>query len=317
MFYMLLKYTAFAALPDGRHETSPVSTVPVEPLRWHHLCWRRFPRISQSGWSYCCELFWHSQMLGEHRNGKCVMGSNSCDNAGERDFNSKEILPSSIGLASSICCSIQECCPLTAARNWSTSLVLSVFPAPDSPLTEKREKQFLDFRCISSVNVNVKSRTEPLQRASSNQIKKTYSKHNKKKWHFCFGFLLLNGMTWVSDKWNAASLTWWYSTGLGCGGACWSSRYLRWQRRAGVVRPAYAHGTASPGRRCREEAPGKGWLPPAQSLCRSVHKTITEVQAWAAHFFGGHHINNSVNVFHGSFIFLLFVSKINKIVQHP
>lgn len=42
--------------------------------------------------------------------------------------------PSKMGFASSTCCSIQECCPLIAARNCRISLVLSVFPAPDSPL---------------------------------------------------------------------------------------------------------------------------------------------------------------------------------------
>lgn len=50
-----------------------------------------------------------------------------------------QCLPSRTGLACMICCSIQECCPLTAARNWRISLVLSVFPAPDSPLTHKTE----------------------------------------------------------------------------------------------------------------------------------------------------------------------------------
>ena len=43
-----------------------------------------------------------------------------------------------MGLASRICCSIQERCPLTAARYWSISLALSVFPAPDSPLRRRR-----------------------------------------------------------------------------------------------------------------------------------------------------------------------------------
>ena len=46
-------------------------------------------------------------------------------------------LPSIIGLASKICCSIHECCPLMAAKNWSINLVLSVLPAPDSPLKYK------------------------------------------------------------------------------------------------------------------------------------------------------------------------------------
>lgn len=51
-------------------------------------------------------------------------------------------LPSRMGVASSTCCSIHECCPLMAARNCRISLVLSVFPAPDSPLQRRpRERQ--------------------------------------------------------------------------------------------------------------------------------------------------------------------------------
>uniref|UniRef100_A0A6B0U5G8 Putative secreted protein n=1 Tax=Ixodes ricinus TaxID=34613 RepID=A0A6B0U5G8_IXORI len=41
---------------------------------------------------------------------------------------------SKIGLASRICCSIQECCPLMAAKYCRISFVLSVLPAPLSPL---------------------------------------------------------------------------------------------------------------------------------------------------------------------------------------
>ncbi len=48
-------------------------------------------------------------------------------------------IPSRIGFASRICCSIQLCWPLTAARNCSMSLVLSVLPAPDSPLESNSE----------------------------------------------------------------------------------------------------------------------------------------------------------------------------------
>lgn len=44
--------------------------------------------------------------------------------------------PSRMGVASRTCCSIQECCPLMAARNCRISFVLSVFPAPDSPLSQ-------------------------------------------------------------------------------------------------------------------------------------------------------------------------------------
>ena len=48
--------------------------------------------------------------------------------------------PSKTGLASKICCSIHECCPLTAARNWRMSLVDSVLPAPLSPLQHNQLK---------------------------------------------------------------------------------------------------------------------------------------------------------------------------------
>lgn len=48
--------------------------------------------------------------------------------------------PSMIGLAWMICCSIHECWPLVAAKKFKISLVLSVFPAPLSPLQHKVEK---------------------------------------------------------------------------------------------------------------------------------------------------------------------------------
>lgn len=52
------------------------------------------------------------------------------------------VLPSRMGVASRTCCSIQECCPLMAARNCRINFVLSVFPAPDSPLQNSpRERQ--------------------------------------------------------------------------------------------------------------------------------------------------------------------------------
>jgi len=43
-------------------------------------------------------------------------------------------IPSRMGFASRICCSIQECFPLVAAKYCRMSFVLSVFPAPLSPL---------------------------------------------------------------------------------------------------------------------------------------------------------------------------------------
>lgn len=46
------------------------------------------------------------------------------------------ISPSSIGFASKICCSIHECFPLIAARYCRINFVLSVFPAPLSPLKQ-------------------------------------------------------------------------------------------------------------------------------------------------------------------------------------
>ena len=57
---------------------------------------------------------------------------------------SAPVLPSKMGVASSTCCSIHECCPLMAARNCRISFVLSVFPAPDSPL-QRRHRQRRDL----------------------------------------------------------------------------------------------------------------------------------------------------------------------------
>lgn len=45
-----------------------------------------------------------------------------------------DCIPSRMGLASRTCCSIHECWLLMVARNCRMSLVVSVFPAPDSPL---------------------------------------------------------------------------------------------------------------------------------------------------------------------------------------
>ena len=66
----------------------------------------------------CCELYGFSAIQNKHY----------------YYYNSDA--PSMTGLASKICCSIHECCPLTAARNCRISFVLSVFPAPDSPLKQ-------------------------------------------------------------------------------------------------------------------------------------------------------------------------------------
>ncbi|TNN61984.1 hypothetical protein EYF80_027819 [Liparis tanakae] len=51
-----------------------------------------------------------------------------------------------MGVASRTCCSIQECCPLMAARNCRISLVLSVLPAPDSPLSRGEEHPELNIQ---------------------------------------------------------------------------------------------------------------------------------------------------------------------------
>lgn len=64
---------------------------------------------------------------------------------------SLSLLPSSIGFASSTCCSIQECWPLMAARNWRISLVLSVFPAPDSPLSNQNNSEKM-WSCLRKTN---------------------------------------------------------------------------------------------------------------------------------------------------------------------
>ena len=49
-----------------------------------------------------------------------------------------------MGLASRICCSIHECCPLTTARNCRINFVDSVFPAPLSPLRGSHDCHLID-----------------------------------------------------------------------------------------------------------------------------------------------------------------------------
>lgn len=66
--------------------------------------------------------------------------------------------PSKTGLASRICCSIHECCPLTAARNWRMSLVDSVLPAPLSPLQHNQLKALTyrgNFKSNSSFRLHL------------------------------------------------------------------------------------------------------------------------------------------------------------------
>ena len=58
------------------------------------------------------------------------------------------LTPSKMGLASRICCSIQECFPLMAARYCKISLVLSVLPAPDSPLIKTTNSYISKSRMV-------------------------------------------------------------------------------------------------------------------------------------------------------------------------
>jgi len=55
------------------------------------------------------------------------------------------------GLASRICCSIHECWPLTAARNCKMSFVLSVFPAPDSPLYHTQHQPSYQHHLVMAI----------------------------------------------------------------------------------------------------------------------------------------------------------------------
>lgn len=65
------------------------------------------------------------------------------DNVCQRD---STLLPSSIGFDSRICCSIDECWPEAAAKNWSISFVDSVLPLPDSPETTTHYKYKCQWR---------------------------------------------------------------------------------------------------------------------------------------------------------------------------
>ncbi len=126
-------------LPVDKHVISLVGTVQSGPPRLLHFYWSGCQYIFQSGWSCHCGWSLHYQKLQNktwceywiayQRNQKVEW----CRSILYVSLQTS--LPSKIGLASKICCSIQERCPLTAARNCSMSLVLSVFPAPDSPLT--------------------------------------------------------------------------------------------------------------------------------------------------------------------------------------
>lgn len=71
--------------------------------------------------------------------------------------------PSRIGLASRTCCSIHECWPLTVARNCRMSLVVSVFPAPDSPLQRGHSGcQSVKQPCLQYPQLFCKPTTGPL-----------------------------------------------------------------------------------------------------------------------------------------------------------
>lgn len=129
--------------PDDKLWTFPAGIAQCEPLWWRRPPWSWCQCTSQNDWSYHFVLFWRCQKL----RGKSI-NLTKVDQVTEGRWwqpnNFLLLLPSKIGFASRICCSIQECWPLTAARNCSMSLVFSVFPAPDSPLKTKIRHQRQD-----------------------------------------------------------------------------------------------------------------------------------------------------------------------------
>lgn len=150
--------------PVDTHETSPAGTAQSWLLRWLLSCWSECRYTSQSDWSCHCEWSWRCRRLNSFIS--CTVrwwgkaGSQKRENAWwftvtdtpeQQNLtgffqicisiwdhilykNTAAVWPSRMGVASRTCCSIQECWPLMAARNCRISFVLSVFPAPDSPL---------------------------------------------------------------------------------------------------------------------------------------------------------------------------------------
>lgn len=121
-----------------------------------------------------------------------------------------DVVPSSIGLDCRICSSIcwWESSPLTAAKYCRISFVLSVFPAPDSPLRKSEKK----------MNQEVKIR-------NTNSIPDCLS-------------ATVSGRVIV--------LTWWCSTGSWDYESCYRRRIQRWHRCGAGAPRAVDRGTSEP-----------------------------------------------------------------------
>ena len=107
---------------DELSSTFPADTDPPWHLQWSRFCWSKYQYIFQS------ERSCHS-LLSLHFRKLQWFWMNAGNSTKPYNWS-----PSRIGFASKICCSIQECFPLIAAKYCKMSFVLSVFPAPDSPL---------------------------------------------------------------------------------------------------------------------------------------------------------------------------------------
>lgn len=155
--YFAGQVSILSATPVDKLWTSPAGIVRSWLPRWLLACWNGCRCISQSETSCRCEWFWHCQMLKETREKKSSFTRAALHMQSEylvplgfpTAWHTVRFcciltrfyfltLPSRMGFASRTCCSIQECWPLMAARNCRISLVLSVFPAPDSPLASNK-----------------------------------------------------------------------------------------------------------------------------------------------------------------------------------
>lgn len=113
---------------EQQYAISPADIARCWPLRWYRFCWNWCRCTCRSATSCHCAPFWRCRKLSKIFIGRQMIRYR----AAVKKW--MQVVPSKMGLASRICCSIHECLPLMAARYCKISLVLSVLPAPDSPL---------------------------------------------------------------------------------------------------------------------------------------------------------------------------------------